>query len=259
MISPIISCRLERLLAGREKGLFSDDEFADHLGNLITADNLAELLERLPPNLLPIVKRGIAFDNQRAVDTEYLQPEKSPFDWMPLFGSYYQNVAALLFESDTPQRRGLLSIVCLPSFEVEWALRLLGSDRAGYSLALSIAEKQIWSSQAGTPVQVRRIEARLTAELAVSICAAWRKMLLRTRHATSGMIGLDGVTYHFACHGAGVGWMAGKTWSPDSQTAPGRLVALSHLLYRYVEVSEEERTGLARDVQDAADWFQQFA
>jgi hypothetical protein len=65
---------------------------------------------------------------------------------------------------------------------------------------------------------------------------------------------MDGETYHFACGANNVGWMAGKTWSPDPDTAPGRLVALCHLLYDYVELGEIQ-SDLLQKFHDAAEWF----
>jgi hypothetical protein len=65
---------------------------------------------------------------------------------------------------------------------------------------------------------------------------------------------MDGVSYHFACYGS-LGWMAGKTWSPRHETAPGRLVSLAHLLCRYVEATETERGGLECEIRETGEWF----
>jgi hypothetical protein len=259
MLNPEIARRVDRLLAAYAKGVFTEDELAENLGLLVTADNLSALADRLSPELLVALKRGIDHDNRRVADNECLHPPASPFDWVTVSGEYYRNIAAALLEPDAPKRRGLLSVVCLPSFEAEWALRLLGADNKGYALALSVAEKQIWSSRTTAPVAVKQMEVPLTAELGALLCEVWRKMLLRVRHSQSVGIGLDGVTYHFACHGPGVGLMAGETWSPDSQTAPGKLVALSHLLYRYVEETDAGRSGLIGEIQQAVDWFRVLA
>jgi hypothetical protein len=259
MLSPKIEGRLNRLLAMRDKGVFTDEEFAARLGDLLTTDNIGTLLERCPPDLIGVVKKAIALDNRRAADNECLQPEASPLDWLDIFDRYYRNVAELLLEPGKPRRQGLISVVCLPSFEVEWALRLIGSEEKGYSLALSVAEAQIWPSRGTSPIAVKRRESPLAADLAVAVCEAWRKMLLRVRHPERGTGHLDGVTYHFACHGPGFNWMAGKTWSPEPQTAPGKLVALGHLLYQYVERDEPERSVLANEIRQAADWFRDLA
>ena len=196
-------------------------------------------------------------DNQWAAGNECLRPEDSPIVGMN-FDEYYRKVAAALLEPDVPTRRGLLSVICLPSFEVEWAARLLGSEKKGYALARSIAETQIWS-RATVPVAVRRVEVPLAEELGVLLCEVWRKMLLRVRHPEHSGIGKDGVTYHFAAWAPGVGFMAGNTWSPGSQTAPGKLVALSQLLYQYVENTDTGRRELIGEILQAAAWFRGLA
>lgn len=105
------------------------------------------------------------------------------------------------------------------------------------------------------PVAVRLIEAPLASELAALLCAVWQKMLLRVRHPKSSGIGMDGVTYHFASQWPGARFMAGMTWSPDKQTAPGKLVALSHLLCQYTEATDTERRKLVGAIHQAAAWF----
>jgi hypothetical protein len=258
MLSPEIARRLDLLLATYTEGFLTEDEFAQHLGHLVTADNLGAVLDRVPPPLLEAVKQGINLDNQRAAGNECLWPEDSPFD-DGLFSEYYRQVGAALLEPGVPNRRGLLSVVCLPSFEVEWALRLLGDEKKGYAVALSVAETQIWahccasySSRATVPIAVRRVEAPLAGELGSLLCEVWRRMLLRVRHPQSRGIGLDGVSYHFACHGPGVGYMAGKTWSPGPQTAPGTLVGLAHLLFQYTEATDLSRRELIGEIYRVA-------
>jgi hypothetical protein len=262
MLSPEISRRLGRLVASHKTGLFTDEEFAIQLGGLgsfVTTENINTLLSQLPVELHGTVKRGISLDNQQAADDECLRPEDSPLDPLCNFGEYYRKVTETLLESDESERRSILSVICLPSFQVEWAVRLLGSERSGYLLSLSVAETQIWCHSATTPVAVNCLEVPLSRELAALMGVVWRKMLLCVRHPQSCRLGKDGVTYHFACHDLGVGFMAGKTWSPNRQTAPGRLVAFSHLLYRYVEQDEAERTRLADEIQQAAEWFRRLA
>jgi hypothetical protein len=161
MLSREIERRLDRLLAVRDKGVFTDEEFAARLGDLLTTDNIGTMLDRLPPDLIGVVKKAVALDNRRAADNECLQPEASPLDWLDVFARYYRNVAGLLLEPDKPRREDLISVVCLPSFQVEWALRLLGSERKGHSLALSVAEAQIWSYRGTSPIAVKRSESPL--------------------------------------------------------------------------------------------------
>jgi hypothetical protein len=195
----------------------------------------------------------------------WLCPEDSPLYRLPITERYYHEIAWALLERDKPTRGGLLSVVGHDSFHGEWALRLLRSENSDYSLALTVAETPIWASmipsQAETPVALKRAEAPLPPDLAAVVCEAWRKMLRGVRHTERCQCGADGVTYHFACR-AGPDYMgyymAGWTWSPDSGTAPGRLVDLSNRLRRYVEQGEQERSRLTAEIRQGAEWFREF-
>lgn len=247
--------RIDLLVAAHENAVFTTDEFATQIGYFLTAENLSEVLGRLPQKLVATVKDGIGRFYSEITDSEFLRPERSPFESVDIFDRYYRNVAEMLLESNSNKRRGILSVACLPSFEVEWAVRLLGSEKNGYSLALNVAETKIWNSSHTPQIVVKRADAAIPAEHASLVIHAWQSMLLRVRHCPTGSAGLDGVTYHFGCHGPGAGWMAGKTWSPDEISAPGKLVALSQLLYQYVEASEQLRGEMLSKIRDAALWF----
>jgi hypothetical protein len=260
MLSREIERRLERLLAVHQQGIITEDELASQLGTLASGGSIDSLLERLPTDLVGIAKRGIALDNQEAADHEFLRPEASPFDAIAKSDHYYRHVAAALLEPGDDEHPVLLSVVCLPSFDPEWALRLLDKE-SGYSLILNRAETQIygslWDPQPAA-VAIRREQAILSQALAAELRVAWRKMLRRVRHAERAVFGADGETYHFTCWERGMGCMAGRTWSPEPETAPGRLVALSHLLSRYVVADDEQRTGLSDEIRQSVEWFSRF-
>jgi hypothetical protein len=203
------------------------------------------------------MKEGIAADTRRLAATDCLCPEGSPFGRM--FSSYHEHVASILLSPHEPRERGRLSVVCLPAFEVEWALRLLGSPKAGYSLVVTVAEQQIGSSRAPETVQAQRLETQVAATIADSIQQVWKKMLLRTRHPEIARIGKDGVRYHFAGFFPEALYMAGTAWSPDPETAPGCLVGLSEALYRYTTSAEADRGMHLQEVRRFLDWFQELA
>jgi hypothetical protein len=246
-VSPNAERRLSQLLAARQKGVFSDSEMVNQFGYLAAVADIKELLDRVPPDLVDVLKQGIAGNNRQEADDECLHPEGSPFDYFP---SYYQKAATVLFGDRQLGGKRVLSVVCLPSFKVEWALVLLRSAMDEFTLSLSVAEKQIWSSDAEVPVAAKRIEAALSPEIALGVCDVWRMMLRRSRHPESRRLGMDGVNYHFATYGRGIGSMAAKTWSPNPETAPGKLVSLSHLLHQYV-VGAADRVALANEVDQA--------
>jgi hypothetical protein len=179
----------------------------------------------------------------------YLEPEDSPFS-VPANSRlrWYELILAealLKPAEDDPQsdsfwaRRGAIArVVCLPSFEPEWALWLRRDDKTVFSVSLTEAERSLWYSSLKdenpllVPVVKRRRE--LPMELVSAICEVWRKVLFETRHPQTHFPGCDGVTYHFSHWAQETGTMAGKTWSPPEATPPGRLVAISHSLRRFL-------------------------
>ena len=48
MLGPEIARRLDRLLAGHAQGLFTEEEFAEYLGHLVTAETLCGAGPALP-------------------------------------------------------------------------------------------------------------------------------------------------------------------------------------------------------------------
>ena len=251
MLAPKIAQRVDRLLAMQEKQYLSQQEFDLHLGDLATADNVKDLIDYLPPEQAGGLKSAVSVDERRATYNECLHVEESPLDDMA--NRYHRIVGELLLEATEARHRVRASVVCLPSFAVEWGLRLLGSEKTGFTLALNVAEVQIWGSET-SPVPVRRIVAPFSVDMAEGICDTWRKMLLRVRNPEMGMVGTDGIGYHFSCRR-----MAGKTWSPDKESAPGKLVALGHLLADYVESDYSRRVAVADDIRKHVDWFKELS
>jgi hypothetical protein len=240
MASKEIERQIKRVITYRDEGLITDQEVVARLGDLVNAAEFEELEQHIPAKLRKQVLRI-------AQDAECLRPESSPFDQF-FFHGYYAKLTAALLDGDKENRWGLLSAVCLPSFQAEWALQLLRDSGKNNSLLLSVAESRIWRS-GSADVPVRRMQTEVSPELAALLQDAWHKMLLRVRHPEVGTAGLDGVRYHFSFRR-----MAGQTWSPRERTAPGRLVSLSHLLYQFVE-EENGRDRIEDEIRAAAMWF----
>lgn len=252
MLSPQMAKRVDRLVAIQQMGVYTPEEFGRLLGELITADNLEDLLERFPPGLSDTVKEAVAFDNRRAADDDCLHPERSPFELFLIFSQNHLNVARVLVD---PQERRLVSVVCLPSHRAEWALALVGSEELGFTLSLSVPSEKIYGSPEPASISALRTQAPLPTGVAIMVRETWRKMLGRTRIPARERGGVDGDSYHFAYSGDDGARMAGRTWSPEHDTAPGRLVSLSHLLRKYVESDEAERPGQLDLIRRYLDWF----
>jgi hypothetical protein len=228
-LDPSAERRLTQLLSARAKGIFSDNEMAFQFGVLLESIGLDELLDRVSPDLVPLIKQGIVSSNQDAADAEYLRPQDSPFHGLL---EYYHCVERILFDERSFGAPRKLRMICLPSFEPEWALVLIGSARAKYSaVVLCKVESQIWSTR-NAIVTATRLEREVPDDVAAGLCDIWKKMLSNARHPKLMTVGCDGVSYHFEAGG-----MAARTWSPDPQTAPGKLVSLCDLLYQFAEGS----------------------
>jgi hypothetical protein len=250
--------RLEQLIAAHGRGLFNDDELVNQFAYLLESEQVDELLASVPSTLAAAIKAAIALGNSSAADDEHLEPEDSPFDRCDQqTAAYYEAIAGHLLKGHEHQRYTLLSVVCLPSFEPEWALLLLKSRFSDHFLALNAATDKLWSNPTST-IAVERLQAPIPSDLAATVCGAWESMLRRTRHHEKTRLGLDGVNYHFATYAPELTSMAGKVWSPNDETSPGKLVELSHLLYKLVKHGEDERSAMLEEVHQAASFFRRF-
>ena len=164
------------------------------------------------------------------------------------------------------QREEKASLVCVPTFEPEWALLVVGERKAAFWVLFVEAQKSLWYSTnnwysakgdpeipSPPPVEIHRNE--LNPSLAGAVCDIWSRVLLQTRYPQEPLDGCDGVTYHFAYSGKGKLAMAGKTWSPEEETVPGKLVGLSHALRDYAKDAANQDVFLTV-IEDHLEWFQ---
>lgn len=158
------------------------------------------------------------------------------------------------------------SLVCVPSIEPEWILLVVGEKKARFWVLFVEAQKSIWYSTnlwysaKGDPeipfppsVEIHRNE--LDPALAEAVCDIWSRVLLQTRYPQEPLHCCDGITYHFACSGKGKLAMAGKTWSPEEGTVPGKLGGLSHALRDYAKNAANQGVFLTV-IEDHLEWFQ---
>jgi len=240
MLSPQASRHLKQWLELSEQKHCHEEELRQCLTSLASRENVSDLLAALPPEKLPLLKEALLVAAQDAVDADCLSPEESVFQEHAVSTGYYMEVAKILLQRSAARPRPAITVVCLASFEVEWALRVRGSAKIGFTVVLTEAEEKIWCHADPRSIPVRVKQKSLETPLGESLCDIWKRVLHRTRHPKRDRIGRDGVSYHFACSVPG-GWrLAGRTWSPERETIPGRLVAISHALRAYLEANEEE-------------------
>ncbi len=172
--------------------------------------------------------------------SDHLLPEDSPFHHWEIQGGYKLSVARRLLR-EIERRPVIATVVCLPSFEPEWAIRIHGSDKLGFAATLTKAQKQIYSAGQDAEVDVSQDDVILSSNLADELLEIWARMLRDAKYRASASAGLDGVSYHFLCYKNTHGHLCGRTCSPDPETTAGHFASLAHCLHDFVMVDSSNR------------------
>lgn len=165
--------------------------------------------------------------------TNYLNPEGSPFDTLPDIARYYRVVASRLLPEHSTHTVAVA--VRLPSFECEWALRLHGTHRRGYSITVSESENPLYGVEnESVEVSISQHSIDVSHDFADLLTNAWAKALLTVANVNRPPIGVDGVSYHFVTRHPQHGRLSGQTWSPRPLTIAGSIVDLTERLADHV-------------------------
>lgn len=186
--------------------------------------------------------------------SDHLLPEDSPFHHWEIHGGYNLSVARRLLQ-EIERRPVIATVVCLPSFEPEWALRIHGSNKLGFAATLTKAKTQIWSAGQDAEVDVSHDDVTLSSNLADELLNIWSKILRDARYRASASVGLDGVSYHFLCYKSTQGHLCGQTWSPDPETSAGHFVSLAHNLHDFVLADSSNRAKIESQLASEMEWF----
>src|SRR5882724_12056697 len=168
MSKPDVSREIAMLLAQHAKGIRGTEEVLLCLSGCATTANLAEVEKLIPSEFIEPLREVLS-------DKQCLEPESSPFN---IQASYCAKVASVLLPTVTKE---LFSVICLPSFEVEWALRLDRIGKSDFSLTLTVAQEPIFGSQGGSAGKTIDYEARLSSELAQKGLRVWEFMIKRAK------------------------------------------------------------------------------
>ncbi len=253
---------------------FNSVEPARPRGQLLTGATLNEMRASwlLRALLLSLAAPGLV----PAAEQDHLVVEAGPFAGSGT-EEYHAALARILI---TDPYRGVQMVV-VPSFMTEYAVYIAERPDRGEGegrVVLARMKKPLWAEM------MRRIEARATgrswsvgaeaqraalAEIVPEIerfsapisgraeerlHAVWRAALLGARLPGSRTVmGLDGVTYHFADFERGVGYRSGSAWSPGVQTRIGALVDLGNRLAAYAAADGTRRSELEADLMQRAD------
>ena len=187
---------------------------------------------------------------------EHLEPEDSLYTGI---SSIEYNQMVLNYLREANDRDVLARVFVYPSFEPEYAIGIKKKEESytifkisptlelwGYEtismlkedLNIAVEDKDIIMAKEAIKeyeetypknyldVPIKRCDVKIQESLANDIVSLWEQMLLETRYEKSQLFILDGVSYHFSMN-IGTQILAGQTASPDKETKPGKLVALT--------------------------------
>ena len=153
----------------------------------------------------------------------------------------------------TPGTYGHMLVV--PSFRPEYAISVYGDDfKEGdvrqpqrFQITLTRAKTSLYDSlprnneaKKQLPVEIQRVDVRISREFAVAIQQAWAAMLLKTRYPGFVYRGLDGRNIYFSVFVGGLGEVEGMIWSPESGLT-SEMATLGEYLVGYCELSPDKR------------------
>lgn len=142
--------------------------------------------------------------------------------------------------------------VLTPTTQI-WAFQSLAMVRSGEVAVFTFDEATednplAGELQDGSQEEIARLEAELpdhpnqvpltrcaipiSADAALTLAGAWRRMLDAVRSRDEMEVGLDGTTYSFSM-GSGGRQLRGETWSPEPRTPAGRLARIAEAMRDY--------------------------
>ena len=133
-----------------------------------------------------------------------------------------------------------------PSFTDKWSLIVkLDENRAAASIYVLDGFPK-YKSDAELAAAIEKSsedrKASLNLELAEVIYSMWVNSLYETRYPRSASGGFDGTTYIFSTYIRSIGWLGGRTWSPDTDAPPKWMVEVAHLLRQYVSQNKSQKS-----------------
>jgi hypothetical protein len=169
----------------------------------------------------------------------HLEPEDSPFSSSST--EYYSAVGKTLL-GDVPAYA--LTVVTIPSFEVEWAAWILHEPVP--KACSRAASRPIWNGgNPSKPNLPRRPPtprcAALSRQLADDLQELWAAMLRQVRiPPPSNVITMDGISYHFSANDKFQN-LSGQVANPEPDTTTGRLVEVAMALRAYSTAPSPEK------------------
>lgn len=178
--------------------------------------------------------------------SDHLTPHDNPLATIPLIASYHAHLAEIL----TPKypRKSIVhaTIYCLPSFEPEWSIHIVGHSSSHLTAMALTAKKNHWMEDISTDDDVERTEIDIPLIQGERLIRVLGFLLSETRFSQSPVDGLDGVRYYFSS-----GHMSGMTWSPPDNSRMDRLCKLADSLHDYLLKGRPIDVQISKQI----DWF----
>jgi len=165
--------------------------------------------------------------------------------------SYGILLRKLLFKN---HKNDWIKMVVLPSFRCEYMFSLKQKND-NYYIQASKTNKQIYSNKNLKNKEITNRLRECSTKMAHEIKKLWCDVLLKTCYPKKAFWGYDGVSYYFSaffnksgsthprlCDESVIGWVEGKTWSPE-KGLPFDMVKIGNSCFSYAydrKTSEEE-------------------
>ena len=172
----------------------------------------------------------------------HLEPEEGIFSSLGL--EYDMAVHRVLLNAVSIRA----AVVVMPSFESEWSAWV--DFDSGPRACSRVVASPVWngasSDQPNVPVTPPDERcAPLASDVATTIAEVWVAMLQGVRYPEpANSITVDGTIYHFLAFDSCCGRLAGRTHSPNGNSAAGQLVSLAETLRKFSLAPSSEAEGL---------------
>ena len=193
--------------------------------------------------ILSILSVCLPLPNAESAAQDFLEPETGVLSDFASIVDDYAKIKRYLLRGGDDGHEGRM--ICLPSFEPEWAVTLRQTGPEQWVVDLDEAREELCSAADPSAVKIVRSKSDVDAATAHSVFAVWVRMLKRVHYAEGFLGGHDGVSYHFSSGPIGDKIRCGQCWAPEQRSGGDEpvelLVTAGENLKDYVRSSKDGR------------------